>query len=106
MAVVNLTKISIIAVLAKIKTIEESNDLDKYSRIVELLDSTQSVFDINLDNYKNMELLSDHIEMSTTGSVLWQRMRDTYQNLWDPDEQIFALPEQSFRETYQDPVDK
>ena len=106
MAVVNLTKISVIAVLAKIKTIEESNDLDKYSRIVELLDSTQSVFNINLDNYKNMELLADHIEMSTTGSVLWHRMRDTYQNLWNPDEQIFALPEQSFRETYQDSVDK
>ena len=83
MTIVNLPTISIIAILAKIKNLEESNISNKYSKIVDLLDSTQSRFNVNLDNYKNMELLSDHIELSTTGSVLWQRMRDTYSDLAD-----------------------
>lgn len=78
MTIVNLPTISIIAILAKIKNLEESSISNKYSKIVDLLDSTQSRFNVNLDDYKNMELLADHIELSTTGSVLWQRMRDTY----------------------------
>jgi len=83
MTIVNLPTISIIAILAKIKNLEESSISNKYSKIVDLLDSTQSRFNVNLDDYKNMELLADHIEMSTTGSVLWQRMRDTYSDLAD-----------------------
>jgi hypothetical protein len=83
MTIVKLPTISIIAILAKIKNLEESNALNKYSKIVDLLDSTQSRFNVNLDDYKNMELLADHIELSTTGSVLWQRMRDTYSDLAD-----------------------
>ena len=81
MTVVNLSSISIIAILAKIKSLEESDISDKYSRIVDLLDSTKSRFDVSLDSYKNMELLADHIEFTTTGSVLWQRMRDKYNEL-------------------------
>ena len=83
MTVGNLSNISIIAILAKIKNLEESNVSNKYSKIVDLLDSTQSRFNVNLDDYKNLELLADHIELSTTGSVLWQRMRDTYSDLAD-----------------------
>lgn len=83
MTIVNLPTISIIAILAKIKNLEESSISNKYSKIVDLLDSTQSRFNVNLDDYKNMELLADHIELSTTGSVLWQRMRDTYSDLAD-----------------------
>jgi hypothetical protein len=83
MTIVNLPTISIIAILAKIKNLEESNVSNKYSKIVDLLDSTQSRFNVNLDDYKNLELLADHIELSTTGSVLWQRMRDTYSDLAD-----------------------
>ena len=83
MTIVNLPTISIIAILAKIKNLEESSISNKYSKIVDLLDSTQSRFNVNLDDYKNMELLADHIEMSTTGPVLWQRMRDTYSDLAD-----------------------
>jgi len=83
MTVVNLSSISIIAILTKIKNLEESNISDKYSRIVDLLDSTKSRFDVSLDSYKNMELLADHIELTTTGSVLWQRMRDKYNELSD-----------------------
>ncbi len=83
MTVVNLPKIGIIAILAKIKTLEESDNSNKYSKIVDLLDSTQSRFNVNLNDYKNLELLADHIELSTTGSVLWQRMRDTYKDLAD-----------------------
>ena len=83
MTVVNLSSISIIAILTKIKNLEESNISDKYSRIVDLLDSSKSRFDVSLDSYKNMELLADHIEFTTTGSVLWQRMRDKYNELSD-----------------------
>ena len=83
MTVVNLTSINIIAILTKIKSLEESDISDKYSRIVDLLDSTKSRFDVSLDSYKNMELLADHIEFTTTGSVLWQRMRDKYNELSD-----------------------
>ena len=83
MTVVNLSSISIIAILSKIKSLEESDISDKYSRIVDLLDSTQSRFNVSLDSYKNMELLADHIELTTTGSVLWQRMRDKYNELSD-----------------------
>ena len=83
MTVVNLSSISIIAILSKIKSLEESDISDKYSRIVDLLDSTQSRFNVSLDSYKNMELLADHIEFTTTGSVLWQRMRDKYNELSD-----------------------
>ena len=81
MTVVNLSSISIIAILTKIKNLEESNISDKYSRIVDLLDSSQSRFNVSLESYKNMELLADHIEFTTTGSVLWQRMRDKYNEL-------------------------
>ena len=81
MTVVDLTSINIIAILTKIKSLEESDISDKYSRIVDLLDSTKSRFDVSLDSYKNMELLADHIEFTTTGSVLWQRMRDKYNEL-------------------------
>jgi len=83
MTVVNLSSINIIAILSKIKSLEESDISDKYSRIVDLLDSTQSRFNVSLDSYKNMELLADHIEFTTTGSVLWQRMRDKYNELSD-----------------------
>ena len=83
MTVVDLTSINIIAILSKIKSLEESDISDKYSRIVDLLDSTQSRFNVSLDSYKNMELLADHIEFTTTGSVLWQRMRDKYNELSD-----------------------
>tara|TARA_B100000586_G_C19971825_1_gene368124 strand:+ start:558 stop:812 length:255 start_codon:yes stop_codon:yes gene_type:complete len=83
MTVVDLTSINIIAILTKIKSLEESDISDKYSRIVDLLDSTKSRFDVSLDSYKNMELLADHIEFTTTGSVLWQRMRDKYNELSD-----------------------
>ena len=83
MTVVDLTSINIIAILTKIKSLEESDISDKYSRIVDLLDSTKSRFDVSLDSYKNMELLADHIEFTTTGSVLWQRMRDKYNELTD-----------------------
>ena len=83
MTVVNLSSINIIAILSKIKSLEESDISDKYSRIVDLLDSTQSRFNVSLDSYKNMELLADHIEFTTTGSVLWQRMRDKYKELLD-----------------------
>ena len=83
MTVVDLTSINIIAILSKIKSLEESDIWDKYSRIVDLLDSTQSRFNVSLDSYKNMELLADHIEFTTTGSVLWQRMRDKYNELSD-----------------------
>ena len=83
MTVVDLTSINIIAILTKIKSLEESDISDKYSRIVDLLDSTKSRFDVSLDSYKNMELLADHIELTTTGSVLWQRMRDKYNELSD-----------------------
>ena len=83
MTVVNLSSINIIAVLTKIKKLEESNISNKYSRIVDLLDSTKSRFDVSLDSYKNMELLADHIEFSTTGLILWQRMRDKYNDLAD-----------------------
>ena len=83
MTVVNLSSINIIAILTKIKSLEESDISDKYSRIVDLLDSTKSRFDVSLDSYKNMELLADHIEFTTTGSVLWQRMRDKYNELSD-----------------------
>ena len=83
MTVVNLSSINIIAILSKIKSLEESDISDKYSRIVDLLDSTKSRFDVSLDSYKNMELLADHIEFTTTGSVLWQRMRDKYNELSD-----------------------
>ena len=83
MTVVDLTSINIIAILTKIKNLEESNISDKYSRIVDLLDSSQSRFNVSLDSYKNMELLADHIEFTTTGSVLWQRMRDKYNELSD-----------------------
>ena len=81
MTVVNLSSISIIAILVKIKSLEESDISDKYSRIVDLLDSSQSRFNVSLESYKNMELLADHIEFTTTGSVLWQRMRDKYNEL-------------------------
>ena len=83
MTVVNLSSINIVAILSKIKSLEESDISDKYSRIVDLLDSTQSRFNVSLDSYKNMELLADHIEFTTTGSVLWQRMRDKYNELSD-----------------------
>ena len=83
MTVVNLSSINIIAILSKIKSLEESDISDKYSRIIDLLDSTQSIFNVSLDSYKNMELLADHIEFTTTGSVLWQRMRDKYNELSD-----------------------
>ena len=83
MTVVNLSSINIIAVLTKIKKFEESNISNKYSRIVDLLDSTKSRFDVSLDSYKNVELLADHIEFSTTGLILWQRMRDKYNDLAD-----------------------
>ena len=83
MTVVDLTSINIIAILTKIKSLEESDISDKYSRIVDLLDSTKSRFDVSLDSYKNMELLADHIELTTTVSVLWQRMRDKYNELSD-----------------------
>ena len=83
MTVVDLTSINIIAILTKIKSLEESDISDKYSRIVDLLDSTKSRFDVSLDSYKNMELLADHIEFTTTCSVLWQRMRDKYNELSD-----------------------
>ena len=83
MTVVDLTSINIIAILTKIKSLEESDISDKYSRIVDLLDSTKWWFDVSLDSYKNMELLADHIEFTTTGSVLWQRMRDKYNELSD-----------------------
>ena len=83
MSVVNLSSINIIAILSKIKSLEESDISDKYSRILDLLDSTQSRFNVSLDSYKNMELLADHIEFTTTGSVLWQRMRDKYNELSD-----------------------
>ena len=83
MPVVNLSSINIIAVLTKIKKLEESNISNKYSRIVDLLDSTKSRFDVSLDSYKNVELLADHIEFSTTGLILWQRMRDKYNDLAD-----------------------
>ena len=83
MTVVDLTSINIIAILTKIKSLEESDISDKYSRIIDLLDSTQSIFNVSLDSYKNMELLADHIEFTTTGSVLWQRMRDKYNELSD-----------------------
>ena len=83
MTVVNLSSINIIAILSKIKSLEESDISDKYSRIVDLLDSTQSRFNVSLDSYKNMELLADHIEFTTSGSVLWQRMRDKYNELSD-----------------------
>ncbi len=83
MTIVNLSSINIVAILSKIKSLEESNISDKYSRIVDLLDSTKSRFDVSLDSYKNMELLADHIEFTTTGSVLWQRMRDKYNELSD-----------------------
>ena len=83
MTVVNLSSINIIAILSKIKSLEEIDISDKYSRIVDLLDSTQSRFNVSLDSYKNMELLADHIEFTTTGSVLWQRMRDKYNELSD-----------------------
>jgi hypothetical protein len=83
MTIVNLPTISIIAILAKIKNLEESSISNKYSKIVDLLDSTQSRFNVNLDDYKNLEILADHIELSTIGSVLWQRMRDTYSDLAD-----------------------
>ena len=83
MTVVDLTSINIIAILTKIKSLEESDISDKYSRIVDLLDSTKSRFDVSLDSYKNVELLADHIEFSTTGLILWQRMRDKYNDLAD-----------------------
>jgi hypothetical protein len=83
MTVVNLPKISIIAILAKIKSLEESNTSNKYSKIVDLLDSTQLIFEDSLDSQKNMELLADHIEFTPAGSVLWQRMRDKYNELSD-----------------------
>tara|TARA_B100000029_G_scaffold336548_1_gene328670 strand:- start:11372 stop:11626 length:255 start_codon:yes stop_codon:yes gene_type:complete len=83
MTVVNLSSINIVAILSKIKSLEESDISDKYSRIIDLLDSTQSIFNVSLDSYKNMELLADHIEFTTTGSVLWQRMRDKYKELLD-----------------------
>ena len=83
MTVVNLSSINIIAVLTKIKKLEESNISNKYSRIVDLLDSTKSRFDVSLDSYKNVELLADHIEFSTTGLILWQRRRDKYNDLAD-----------------------
>ena len=83
MTVVNLSSINIVAILSKIKSLEESDISDKYSRIIDLLDSTQSIFNVSLDSYKNMELLADHIEFTTTGSVLWQRMRDKYNELSD-----------------------
>ena len=83
MTVVNLSSINIVAILSKIKSLEESDISDKYSRIIDLLDSTQSIFNVSLDSYKNMELLADHIEFTTTGSVLWQRMRDKYKELFD-----------------------
>lgn len=83
MTVVNLSSINIVAILSKIKSLEESDISDKYSRIIDLLDSTQSRFNVSLDSYKNMELLADHIEFTTTGSVLWQRMRDKYNELSD-----------------------
>ena len=83
MTIVNLPTISIIAILAKIKNLEESSISNKYSKIVDLLDSTQSRFNVNLDDYKNMELLADHIEFTPAGSVLWQRMRDKYNELSD-----------------------
>ena len=83
MTVVDLTSINIIAILTKIKKLEESNISNKYSRIVDLLDSTKSRFDVSLDSYKNVELLADHIEFSTTGLILWQRMRDKYNDLAD-----------------------
>jgi len=83
MTVVNLSSINIIAVLTKIKKLEEGNISNKYSRIVDLLDSTKSRFDVSLDSYKNVELLADHIEFSTTGLILWQRMRDKYNDLAD-----------------------
>ena len=83
MTVVNLSSINIVAILSKIKSLEESDISDKYSRIIDLLDSTQSIFNVSLDSYKNMELLADHIEFTTTGSVLWQRMIDKYKELLD-----------------------
>ena len=83
MTVVNLSSISIIAILAKIKNLEESNVSNKYSKIVDLLDSTQLIFEDSLDSQKNMELLADHIEFTPAGSVLWQRMRDKYNELSD-----------------------
>ena len=83
MTVVNLSSINIVAILSKIKSLEESDISDKYSRIIDLLDSTQSIFNVSLDSYKNMELLADHIEFTTTRSVLWQRMRDKYKELLD-----------------------
>ena len=83
MTVVNLSSINIIAVLTKIKKLEESNISNKYSRIVDLLDSTKSRFDVSLDSYKNVELLADHIDFSTTGLILWQRMIDKYNDLAD-----------------------
>lgn len=79
----NLDMMNIVAILVKINKIESSDDSDKYSKIVDLLDSTQNSFNIDLDSH-NLNLLPDLIELtSTDGSVLWQTMRDRYEELAD-----------------------
>lgn len=79
----NLDMMNIVAILVKINKIESSDDSDKYSKIVDLLDSTQNSFNIDLDSH-NLSLMPDLIEItSTDGSVLWQTMRDRYEELAD-----------------------
>ena len=79
----NLDMMNIVAILVKINKIESSDDSDKNSKIVDLLDSTQNSFNIDLDSH-NLSLMPDLIEItSTDGSVLWQTMRDRYEELAD-----------------------
>ena len=78
-----LNKIDVIPILVKIQRIESSTLTNKYMRIVDLLDSTQSNFNKQLDSDRHFDMVADHVVFSETGSELWQNLRDRYNELAD-----------------------
>ena len=78
-----LNKIDVIPILVKIQRIESSALTNKYMRIVDLLDSTQSNFNKQLDSDRHFDMVADHVVFSETGSELWQNLRDRYNELAD-----------------------
>ena len=78
-----LNKIDVIPILVKIQRIENSTLTNKYMRIVDLLDSTQSNFNKQLDSDRHFDMVADHVVFSETGSELWQNLRDRYNELAD-----------------------
>ena len=79
----SLTQIDVIPILVKIQRLESSTLSNKYMRIVDLLDSTQSNFNKVLDMDRHFDMVADHVVFSETGSELWQNLRNRYNELAD-----------------------